>query len=258
MPRPTFKQQLHSGRKLLGTFLQLPAADTGEIVASSGLDCAIVDCEHGMFGVDAAIGVIRGCDAAGVATMYRVPRLAAQAIGHALDIGASAVMVPNVANAADAHRVVAAAKFHPLGMRGICPFTRAAAYNAVDLDPDFYRHANERTAIVLQIEGADGLANLESILAVPHIDCVFIGPFDLSQSLGCPGQVSHPLVLEHISRIARLAAASGVAVGNFAVTPEQARQYLEAGARFLAYGTDTLMLHRAYHGLRQTLIPHLG
>jgi 4-hydroxy-2-oxoheptanedioate aldolase len=252
-----FKQRLASGRRLLGTFVQLATGDAPEIVASAGFVCAIIDAEHGMLGADAARELLRACDASGIASIYRVPRLDAQRIGHALDLGASAVMVPNVGSADEARRAVAAAKFHPLGMRGICPFTRAAGYDAIADDPDFYRHANERTAVALQIEGASGLAELDAILAVPGIDCVFVGPFDLSQSLGCPGEVTDPRVLDGIARVARAAAAKGIALGNFAVTPQQADLYLRAGARFLAYGTDTLLLRRAYRAALETLRPAL-
>lgn len=251
---PTFKKKLNSGEIVLGTFLQIPAADIAEIVGLAGFDCAIVDTEHGMFGVDTALSLVRACDAVGMASMLRVPGVDHHRITQALDFGASAVMVPNVKTKRDAEIVAAAAKYHPDGNRGVCPFTRGAAYNAVDSDPDYYRRANAETAVVLQIEAAEGIANLDGILEVPNVDCIYIGPFDLSQSLGIPGRVTDPRVLEAIHDIARRAAQKGVALGNFPVTIEQAHQYMEMGVRFLAYGADTLILARAFRDLRNSIL----
>src|SRR5690348_14052625 len=111
----SFKQALESKPSLLGTFLQIPAAESPEIVGRAGFDFGIVDTEHGMFGVDESIRMIRGCDAADLPCVYRVPRLDHQRIGQALDFGASAVMVPNLTTPQDAERAVNAAKFHPQG-----------------------------------------------------------------------------------------------------------------------------------------------
>ena len=252
---PTFKEHLESGRPLLGTFLQIPAAEMAEIVGHAGLDFGIIDAEHGMLGVDVSIQMVRGCDSVGLATVYRVPKLDPHRIGHALDIGASAVMVPNVTNCQEAEQAIQGALYHPLGMRGVCPFARGAGYNAVDERPDYYNEANREVAVVLQIEGQAGLANVDSILEVQGIDALFIGPFDLSQSLGIPGQVTDPRVLEGIRQIVQKAGAKGIAVGNFAVTPEQAHKYLEIGVRFVAYGVDSMVVARAYRDLKRDILP---
>ncbi|HIJ64573.1 MAG TPA: aldolase [Candidatus Hydrogenedentes bacterium] len=252
---PTFKQVLSEKKFLLGTFLQIPAADSAEIVGHAGMDFGIIDTEHGTFGADSSLDLIRGCDAVGLATVFRVPRLEHHCIGQALDFGASAVMVPNLTSRSEAEQVVKAAKFHPGGRRGVCPFTRCGGYNAADEDPDFYNWANRETCIILQIEGIEGISNLDAILEVEHIDGIFIGPFDLSQSLGIPGKVTDARVLEAIRGIVKKAEERSIAVGNFAVTPEQARAYRDIGVRFVAYGVDTLMLHRAYRDLRRSLMP---
>ena len=254
MLETTLKTKLRSGEMILATFLQVPAAVMPEIIGLAGFDCGIIDTEHGMMGVDASIELVRGCDAVGLASVYRVPGVDPQRIGLALDFGASAVMVPNIMDKQSAERAVDAAKYHPEGNRGVCPFARGARYNAADEDPDYYRRANEETALVLQIEASEGIANLDKILEVPCIDCIFIGPFDLAQSLGIPGKVTDDRVLEAIREIVQRADSKGVAVGNFSVTPEQAHYYMETGVRFLAYGTDTLIVHRAYRDLRKVIL----
>ncbi len=250
---PTFRSLLNTGKTLLGTFLQIPAPDLAEIIGISGFDCAIVDTEHGMFGVDSSLGILRACDAAGLASIYRVPDVDPQKITQALDFGASAVMVPNVRTAQAAEKAINSAKYHPLGNRGVCPFTRGARYNSIG-DPDYYTRSNEETCIILQIEANEGIAHLDEIMEVPHIDCIFIGPFDLSHSMGIPGQVTHKRVLDGILDITTRASKKGIAVGNFPVTVEQARLYRTMGVRFLAYGADTLIISQTFQKLREEIL----
>ena len=252
--KTTFKDLLASGRQILATFLQIPAPEMAEIVGCAGFDAGIVDGEHGMLTLDAARQIFRACDAVGLVPVFRVPRLDHQGIGHALDMGASAIMVPNITSRDQAEQAVRAAKFHPRGDRGICPFTRAARYDAADSDPDFYGRSNRETAVILQVEGLEGLENLESILEVPDVACIFVGPFDLSQSLGIPGQVTDERVLSAIRRIVNLADRKGVAVGNFAIDHGQAQRCLDMGVRLMAFASDTLIVTRAFKQLRKDLV----
>jgi 4-hydroxy-2-oxoheptanedioate aldolase len=249
----TFKAKLQSGKPFLGTFLQIPAPDVAEIVGRAGFDCGIIDTEHGMMGTEGAISLVRACDVVGMATIIRVPCVDHHRITQALDFGASAVMVPNVRNQEDAEVAVAAAKYHPAGNRGVCPFARGAAYDSAR-DPEYYRRANAETAVVLQIEGTDGISNLDRILQVPNVDCIFVGPFDLAQSLGIPGEVTSPRVVDALKDIVKRATQRGITVGNFSVTPEQAQRDITIGVRFLAYATDTMIISRHFHELRKSVM----
>ncbi|MBU3666449.1 MAG: aldolase [Chthoniobacterales bacterium] len=253
MANTTFKEKLAGGAPILGTFLQIPAAELTEIFGFQHFDFGIVDAEHGTLGVNTSIELLRACAASGLASVYRVPGVDAHKIGHVLDLGASAVMVPNIQRQEAAERAVRAAKYYPAGNRGVCPFTRAAAYNGIDQDPDYYNRSNRETAVILQIEGIEGVQNLDQILAVPGIDGIFIGPFDLSQSLGIPGEVNHARVLEAIEDIVRRAGGKNIAVGIFAVSVEQVERYVKTGVRFIAYGTDTLIVQRACRDLGKQL-----
>jgi 4-hydroxy-2-oxoheptanedioate aldolase len=250
---PTFKAKIRSDRPFLGTFLQIPAPDVAEIVGRAGFDCGIIDTEHGMLGTDGAISLVRACDVVGMATVLRVPCVDHHRITQALDFGATAVMVPNVRSHADAELAVAAAKYHPDGNRGVCPFARGAGYDSAR-DPEYYRRANAETAVVLQIEGTDGIANLDRILRVPNVDCIFVGPFDLAQSLGIPGEVTSPRVVDALKDIVKRATQMGITVGNFAVTPEQAQRDMDIGVRFLAYATDTMIISRQFRELRELVM----
>jgi len=249
----TFKSKLQSGRPFLSTFLQIPAPDVGEIVGRAGFDCGIIDTEHGMMGTEEALRLVRACDIVGLATVLRVPSLDHHRITQALDFGASAVMIPNVTNQQEAELAVAAAKYHPDGNRGVCPFARGAGYDGAN-DPEYYRRSNAETAVVIQIEGTDGIANLDRILTVPNIDCIFVGPFDLAQSLGIPGQVTHSRVVDALKDIVKRSREKGIAVGSFSVSYEQVQRDISVGIRFLAYATDTVILSRHLHELRTTIM----
>ena len=252
-PSKTFKSKLACGSPILGTFLQIPAAEITEIFGFAHFDFGIVDAEHGTLGVNTSIELLRACDASGLASLYRVPGVDHHKIGQVLDIGASAVMVPNIQSKEDAERAVRAAKYYPQGNRGVCPFTRAAGYNGIDQDSDYYNRSNRETAVILQIEGTEGIQSLDKILEVAGLDGLFIGPFDLSQSLGIPGQVNHRKVLEAIEDIVKRAGGKNIAVGIFAVSVEPVSRYVRTGVRFIAYGTDTLIAQRACRDLYQAL-----
>jgi len=251
---PTFKERMVEDRPMLGTFLQIPSGEAAEIAGSAGLDFGIVDTEHGMMGTDASLALIRGCDAVGLTSIYRVPSLDHHRIGLALDMGASAVMVPNVVSRKQAEDVIDAAKYHPVGNRGVCIFSRAPGYNSEEEGPEYYDRANRETAVILQIEGTEGIANLDSILETPDLDCIFIGPYDLSQSMGMPGAVTDDRVLDAMKDIVQRAAERGVAMANFPVTLDQAKRYRDIGVKFLAFGTDTLVLQRAYRDCRKAIL----
>ena len=138
------------------------------------------------------------------------------------------------------------------------PFTRSAAFNGIDEDPDYYVRSNQETAVILQIEGIGGVNNLDEILEVGDIDGLFIGTFDLSQSLGIPGQVNHPDVLRAIEDIVQRAGRKNIAVGIFAVNYEQVDRYVRTGVRFIAYGTDTLIVQRACRDLSKDITRVIG
>jgi 4-hydroxy-2-oxoheptanedioate aldolase len=253
MSKETFKSKLERGTPVIGTFLQVPSSEMTEMFGIAGFDFGIVYTEHGTLGVNTSIELLRACDLHGLASVYRVPGVDHHKIGHALDIGATAVMVPNVQSKEDAEHVVDAAKYYPKGSRGVCPFTRSSAFNGIDEDPDYYVRSNRETAIIMQIEGVGGINNLDAILEVADIDGFFIGTFDLSQSLGIPGQVNHPDVLRAIEDIVQRAGRKNIAIGIFAVNYQQVERYIKTGVRFIAYGTDTLVVQRACRDLYKDL-----
>jgi len=165
-------------------------------------------------------------------------------IGAVLDVGADGVLVPRVHSAADAAAVVDAARFAPDGSRGANPYVRAADFSA---GPEWFAEANRQVAVMIMVEGVAAVSGVTEILKVPGLDGVFLGPVDLSHSLGVPGQVEHPAVVDTLERVAGLAGAGGVGAGVFAADPARVPLWWRRGVPMVACGVDAAL---ALGGLR--------
>jgi 4-hydroxy-2-oxoheptanedioate aldolase len=250
--RVSVKARLREKGFVVGPFVEVGSPALVEMLGLAGFDFAILDCEHAAFSGETVGGLIRAAEAAAIAPLVRVRHNDAGAILEALDLGAAGLHVPQIATPADAERAVSAAKFPPLGTRGFNPFVRAAHYGATPVD-EFRRNADQDTLLVLHIEGPESLDAIERIVEVPGIDVAFLGPYDLSQTLGIPGEVTHPRVREAMRAIVQAARPRGVAVGCFANNPEQARVWLAEGVAYLAYSVDSVIFLDASRRARETV-----
>ncbi len=242
------KAALKQGEVLIGTFFRLPSPDLVEIFGEAGFDFIIIDQEHGSVSTETVSGLVRACDLVGMAALVRIPDNLPWMFQHALDVGALGVQVPQVKTVADAERAVQAAKFAPDGNRGVCRNVRAARYSARDRYA-YLGGSNRDTLVVIQIESKAGVDNLEGILKVPGLDVVFLGPYDLSQSLGIPGQVDHPLVRSTMDQVVKACRSAGVVAGVYADTVEAIRHWAAMGAQYIAVGVDTAMIYGMTHKL---------
>jgi 4-hydroxy-2-oxoheptanedioate aldolase len=154
------------------------------------------------------------------------------------------VQIPQIASLEAAKSAVSASRFHPLGARGFNPFVRAADFSA-RATPEFLARANSEVALILQVESAAGIEAADGILELAGVDVLFIGPYDLSQSLAVPGQTSHPSVFAAAARIVESAEARDVAVGVFTNSEQDARRWLDIGVRYLCLSVDTVFLLNA-------------
>jgi 4-hydroxy-2-oxoheptanedioate aldolase len=245
-----FPDRLRAGPPLVATFSMIASPIVVELLAKAGYDAVVLDTEHGPLGPESLNVLVPAASGAGIAPIVRVRTNEASLIGGALDVGAAAVLVPQIESAADAARAVAAARFGPGGRRGTNPYVRAAGYAAT---PDWFARANRESAVLVMVEGAAGIADLDAIVATPGLDGIFIGPFDLSQSLGVPGQVEHPDVLARIEGIVRTSTSSGVATAVFAPTPALARRWLDLGVRLVAVSFDTALALDGFRSARNAL-----
>ncbi len=230
-------------RSCTGIFSKTLDSGFVEAAGASGLDFIILDTEHGPAGWETVHNHVRAARMTGMAPLVRVRGLDAHAIGAALDTGAAGVQVPNITSAAEAAAAVAAARFHPMGSRGVCRFVRAAGFGGQDKAA--YFAAGNETLVVLQVEGVEGVGNIEEILAVPGFDVLFVGPYDLSQSLGRPGDVEGAEVRALIDRIAAAAAQVGKTLGIFCDTAEALARYRAMGVPYIAYSVDISLFREA-------------
>ncbi|MDR3261033.1 MAG: aldolase [Tannerella sp.] len=232
----TLKDKLEKGEPVYGPFMKTVDAAFVECAGYAGFDFVILDMEHGPAAFSDLQNLIRGAEAAGVLPVVRTYDSSEVAISKALDLGAKGIQVPQIQSAEEAKEVVKAAKYFPEGERGVCRFVRAAKYSSTPRN-EYFEQANE-ALVILQVEGKQVLNELESILSVEGLDILFIGPYDLSQSLGVPGQVSHPSVVEAIRNITEQAKKARVVTGVFCDTFEAAALWRNAGIQYLSYSVD--------------------
>lgn len=232
----TFREKLSQGKPVYGPFMKTGDAAFVECAGHAGFDFAILDMEHGPVDFFTLQNLIRGAEVAGLLPVVRTCDSSETAVSKALDLGAKGVQVPQIQSADEARAVVRAAKYFPAGERGVCRFVRAADYSSTPRGT-YFAEANE-ALVILQVEGKQVLNKLDEILDVEGLDILFVGPYDLSQSIGVPGQVSHPAVVEAIGKIAERAREVGVVTGVFCDTPEAAVLWRSAGIRYLSYSVD--------------------
>ncbi len=230
-----------AGEPLIGTLVTLSSPAVAEILAEVGFDWLFVDLEHATMEVADAQALLQ---AAGERAdcVLRIPLNDEIWIKKALDTGAAGIIVPQVNTAEDARRAVACAKYPPQGRRSI-GLARAQGYGA--RLQEYLEHANADTAVIVQIETAEAVRNVEEIAAVEGVDVLFVGPYDLSASLGRMGQVGDVQVTAAIARVQEVGQRAGLPLGIYAGTAETARDYADQGYRLIAVGSDTTMLAQA-------------
>jgi len=246
------KEKLYAGQPAYGVSVMIPSPQVVEMVAHLGFDWVLIDCEHGAIGLEAVEGMVMAAEAGGIVPMVRPPTNAAEAIAQVMDRGALGVQVPHVRSAADARRAVEAVKFPPLGTRSLAVGTRAGRYGYGLSQKEYVSQANRETLVCLQLEDVEALQNAEEILAVEGVDVFFVGPSDLSQALGYPGELDAPPVREAIEALLAKIRARGRIAGS-AGGAAAIRRYRELGALYLYTHLTRLLQEGAAAFLRAVL-----
>jgi 4-hydroxy-2-oxoheptanedioate aldolase len=235
------KRRLSEGRTVFGTWSMLASPSVSNVIAESGVDFVIIDLEHGPGSLETVEAQAFGAEAAGCTPIARLPEVDEAMILRTLETGVQSLLVSHVSTAEEAARVVSAARYAPAGSRGLSPFTRWHGYSERDLESKLAR-ANDETFVGVLVEGEEGLRNLEQIAAVPGLDLVYLGVYDISQSVGVPGKLDDPRVLDVVrSSVARIEA-RGPAAGSVARDREYLNVLHSAGFRFLSYWADSAIL----------------
>ncbi len=234
-----FRHRCLARETLVGAFAAIPHPVAVEVLALAGPDFLCIDWEHSQMGRDTVEAMLRAADCHRVPAIVRVPGHAPEPIAAALDGGAAGVLVPRVSTAAQAAAAVKAIRYPPAGERGVGP-GRASGYGYRIFD--HLAVANDRTLAAVQVETAEGLANAAAIAATEGIDLVFIGPGDLSVSIGALGAGGAARLAEAIDTVIAAARGADKPVGIFCATPEDARRWLGRGVSLVILSSDAMFL----------------
>lgn len=237
----SLRQRLSRNESLIGTIVTLDSPAACERLAASGFDWLFIDGEHAPLTTPAIQSLLQAMGA-GCHGVVRVPTVEQVWIKKALDVGADGVIVPQIRSADDAKRVVDWSRYPPAGSRGV-GYARAQGYGA--RFQEYVARANDDVAVILQIEHADALANLSDIAAVDGVDALFVGPYDLSFSIGTPGEVSSAKMVEAIRRVSEACRESGTAAGIFGMDADAVKHWMENGFSLIAVGIDVAFLGNA-------------
>lgn len=246
LPKNTFKAALREGRPQIGIWCTIAGSDNAEALAGCGFDWMLIDTEHSTVALDTVKAMLQAAAPYPTQTIVRPGWNDAVEIKRILDAGAMSILVPYVQNADEAARAVSAVRYPPHGTRGVAGITRASRYGAVDR---YIARADEEICLLVQVETAEALTQIEAIAAVPGVDGIFVGPADLAASMGFPGDTSAPEVKAAILDAIRRIRAAGKPAGILSLDPDLLQQAVAAGSIFTAVDVDQAILLRGARAL---------
>ena len=239
MHRNVINKKLREGNPVIGTFVRMDSISV-EILGHTGWDFVIIDVEHGVHTMENVSNMVRAARSVGVNSIVRVPGNDPIHIMRALDAGADGVQVPQLTTMTQVKDACKAARYYPRGVRGACAYSAATGYSTIPF-PEHITTTNEEAMVVIHVENAWAAEHIEEILTVDGIDVIFCGPWDMSQSLGIPGQTSHPKVAGLIEGVLVACKKKDVPTGIFVQRPEQLDHWLERGVMYFACSVDVGM-----------------
>jgi 2-dehydro-3-deoxyglucarate aldolase len=245
--KKTIKEKFRNKELTLGSWITLGHPSVGEIMASAGFDWLTIDMEHSVIGLKEAQLLISAIESKGVAPFVRVGENNANLIKRVMDAGAHGVIVPMVNTREDARRAVEAVRYPPKGTRGV-GLARAQGYG---VGFEQYRDwLAEGSVVIVQIEHIKAVENLESILTVEGVDGFIVGPYDLSGSLGVPGEFDNPAMIEAMGNVKKISSKLEAMAGVHVIPPDpdEVKAKVKEGYRFIAYSLDTLLLESSCRG----------
>lgn len=221
---------------MIGIFSKTTDSNLVEAIGQSGIDFIIFDQEHGPISNETLYNHVRSSKLSGIKSIVRVSSNTHHLIGSALDTGADGVQIPNISSYEEAKLAIESARFHPIGERGVCRFVRAANYGMQN-KKKYFENSNSKL-LILQVEGENGISEIDKILELGGFDILFIGPYDLSQSLGVPGEVDSPRVLNLIKNVSEKIQKSGKIFGTFTDSLSLVKQMKTLGCKYIAHSVD--------------------
>jgi 2-keto-3-deoxy-L-rhamnonate aldolase RhmA len=242
MQQTALKPMMKTPDLKLGNFIvEFATPGIGHILKAGGCDFAFFDMEHSGFSFETLKSAIRYFEAAGVAVIVRVPAQENDMLARACDMGAEGLMAPMISTAAQAQAMVDSVKYFPQGKRGVGLQMAHDNYRSAPVN-EALANANNRTSVICLIETADGATNADAIAAIDGVDCLWVGHFDLSVSLGIPGDFNHPKFHEAMAKIIGAAKKHGKSLGRLVANTEQAISFYKQGFDFICYSGDIWIL----------------
>jgi len=251
------KAKIKAGEPVFGVFAPNSDPSMAEVIGHLGFDYCMMDFEHGAGGAREAENMVRACESVGITPMARVRSIDAKLILQYMDTGVMGVMMPGISEADEVKRLVEAVKYPPLGRRGIAP-VRANDYLLGKMSQaEYIQFANEQTIVLPQIELVEAVKNIDSLVQVEGVDGFFVGPRDLSVSLGFHDGPNHPEVMSVINDLFDAVRGAGLVVGITAATGEDARALVDRGVQIILGSVTGLMkagaaaYFKGLHGARE-------
>jgi len=242
-----FKAALKRDERQIGLWSTLGSAMVAELVGHAGFDWLLIDTEHSPNELPAIVAQLQAMQTGTASAVIRPAWNDPVLIKRILDIGVQSLLIPFVETAEAAAAAVAATRYPPDGIRGVSTGSRAAGYGRIK---DYPKAAGAEICVLVQIETMKGVENIDAIAATPGVDGVFVGPADLSASLGHLGDQLHPVVQDTIGRVLAACQKAGKPAGYLTGNEAESKKWLDAGFRFVAVGTDNGVLVKAVDELR--------
>lgn len=233
------KQVMAEGKVPVGHMIgEFGTRGIAQILDTTDLDFVVIDTEHAAFTPAQLADLFSWFKVSTIAPFVRIPQVEYHFIARSLDLGALGIMVPNVKTEAQAKAIINAAKYAPLGDRGVILGNTQTDFKAVN-PPEFMAYANQNTTIICQIESVEGIANLEAIAQTPGVDILWVGHFDLTNSMGIPGNFGDQRFYDALKRVVEVCQKYGLGAGIQPATVTQAQEWMEIGFNVISYSMDS-------------------
>lgn len=238
----SLKDKLYSGKTVIGTWCEIPSPEFINVLAKAGMDFVIIDMEHGAMDYELAGKMVMAAEVEGCSPLIRVPMNNEPTILRALEVAPEGIIVPHIDTGKERKNVINAVKFPPIGNRSLNPFVRAGGYYS---KPHFTEEENKRTLTGILVESLEAIKNIERIVDDENLDIVYMGSYDISAALGCPGDTKNPKVLATLKKLAKVIRKNKKIAGCLFHTKEDLEFFKEIDVTFLCYKADTAIVFDA-------------
>ena len=242
------KVKLKKGEVVFGTWVVIPSPTLVEVLGMAGMDFIIIDLEHGPMTYETSEDMIRASELVGCTPLLRVPHNSDHEILRGLEIGAHGITIPKVENLAEARMAIQAIKYAPEGNRGVSAFTRSSGYFAVD-EANRTQKANDEVLTIILLESLEAINNLESIIDSSGIDVIYIGTYDLSQSLGETDNLYSSEIMKILEVTVKKVRDKGIAAGVLAQSEDDIKLWTDLGIQFIPFLVDCGIIYNSVQKL---------